>query len=179
MKRLFGFKPRSENPQRFYLWFAVASIFLWVIVGLISFIPTTGVINFIIRMIVGLAPCSIFLFSILTWIEIKRKTFSTEKFQKIEDYSLMLFGLLIVFAELIFQIGGGISFGLPMTIASLLVVGIIRNIPPKNENTDSSFINRRFTSFQILKILFFGALACVIFANFIKVAANFTQKLVG
>ena len=178
MKRLFGFKPRSENPQRFYLWFAIASIFFWIIMGPISFIPTTGFLNFIIRLLVGLAPCAIFLFSIITWIEIKRKTFINEKAQKIEDYSLMIFGVLTVFAEVIYQISGGISFGLPMTIASLMVVGIIRNIPPKDED-DDSFINRRFSTFQIIKILVFGAIACVIFANFIKIAADFTLKIIG
>ena len=179
MKNIFGFKPRSENPKRFYLWFAVVSIFFWAIMGLISFIPTSGILSFIIKLLVGLAPCSIFLFSILTWLEVKRKTFSTEKFQKIEDYSLMLFGLLTLFAEVVFQTSGGISFGLPMTIASLMVVGIIRNIPPKDENADSGFINRRFSSFQIIKILFFGVVACIIFANFISSTAAFVEKFVN
>ena len=179
MKNIFGFKPRSENSKRFYLWFTIASIFLWITMGLISFIPTTGILNFIIRMLVGLAPCSIFLFSVLTWFEIKRKNFATEKFQKIEDSSLMLFGLLTVFAEVIFQTSGGISYGLPMTIASLMVVGIIRNIPPKDENADSGFINRRFSTFQILKILIFGVITCVIFANFISSTAGFVENLVN
>ena len=134
MKNIFGFKPRSENSKRFYLWFTIASIFFWITMGLISFIPTTGVVNFIIRVLIGVGPCYIFLFSILTWMEIKRKKYTTEKFQKTEDHVLMLFGVLIVFAEVIFQGFGGISYGLPLTIASLLVVGINRNIPPKDEN---------------------------------------------
>lgn len=179
MRKILGYKSRSENPQRFYLWFAVLSIFVWVMAGLISFLPLTGIPEFLIRMVVGLAPCAIFLFSILTWLEIKRKTQLNEKFQKIEDSILILFAFLSVFAEIIFQTSGGLSYALPMTIASLSVVGIVRTVPPKNESGASSFINKRFSSMQIIKIIVFGALASVIFANFISATSNFVEKILS
>jgi len=179
MKRILGFRPRSENPARFYLWFVIASFFFWILMGLISFIPFPAFVLFILRLLIGLAPCAIVLFSILTWLEMRRKKFLNKKFQKIEDYSLLLFGFLAAFAEIVFQTMGGLSYALPITIASLMVVGIIRTIPPKDEEMDKGFINRRFSAMQILKILFFGAVASVIFGNFISSTAAFAEKLIG
>lgn len=171
----------NEKPLRFWIQLTVISAVLWLLSGLISFLTLPESVMFVLKLLVGLCPCALLLFAVLALMEHKWHTPPLdEKAQIIETMILILFGLLAILAEIVFQYSNDISYALPITVCALAGVAIIRIAAPaiaKRQLRKKSGLESKLQSWDIVKVIFLGTFIAVVFANFFKSASGILINL--
>lgn len=164
-----------ENRKRLYILLTLVSVAIWIVAALMSALKLPASVMTIVNIIGSLAPSWLFLFACLALILMKAKFKPLDKkSQRLEDVITVIMVLLSILAEFIALYGGGISFALPLcaiAVFSSITIHIAQS--KKDIESDSrNSLKSKFSIKEIILVIIFGMVSCVILAKFFEATAN-------
>lgn len=163
----------TDDIRKFWLHIVITAFAIWAVTGITDILlKPDGAIHAVNEVVGGVMPCIVMAGAVFSIAERKLQRTGVSRKQKLGEAGIIIiFLLIVIFAELIAFAAGTVSYGVPLTLSAIAIWLCFVIAGPKFAAKE------RMTMKQILMIIFLGGCASVVIAKFCARASELLSVL--